>query len=96
MDIKTKKRTNNSIELTFSDISTKTTIPLSLSDALQLQAGIARTVNECYKSSPAKMSYEDIYTEFIRNKIPVKKDLDMEEEISIPAGEEDKLWKSYY
>ena len=54
MDIKTKKRTNNSIELTFSDISTKTTIPLSLSDALQLQAGIARTVNECYKSSPAK------------------------------------------
>jgi len=54
MDIKTKKRTNNSIELTFSDISTKTTIPLSLSDALQLQANIASSVNNCYKSSPAK------------------------------------------
>ena len=76
MDIKTKKRTNNSIELTFSDISTKTTIPLSLSDALQLQAGIARTINECYKSSPAKMSHKDI---------------GMEEEIFIPAEEEDKL-----
>ena len=76
MDIKTKKRTNNSIELTFSDISTKTTIPLSLSDALQLQADIAHTINECYKSSPARMSYKDI---------------GMEEEISIPAKEEDKL-----
>jgi len=91
MDIKTKKRTNNSIELTFSDISMRVTIPLSLSDALQLQANIASSVNNCYKSSPAKMSYKDIYTEFIRNKIPIKKDLDMEEEISIPAGEEDKL-----
>ena len=91
MDIKTKKRTNNSIELTFSDISMRVTIPLSLSDALQLQAGIARTVNECYKSSPAKMPHKDIYTEFMENEIQIKKDLSMEEEIFIPAGEEDKL-----
>ena len=96
MDIKTKKRTNNSIELTFSDISTKTTIPLSLSDALQLQVNIASSINNCYKSSPAKMSHKDIHTEFTGNKIQIKKDLGMEEEISIPAGEEDKLWKSYY
>ena len=91
MDIKTKKRNEHSIELTFFDISMRVTIPLSLSDALQLQAGIARTVNECYKSSPAKMSHKDIYTEFTGNKIQIKKDLGMEEEISITAGEEDKL-----
>ena len=56
MDIKTKKRTNNSIELTFSDIPMRVTVPLSLSDALQLQVNIASSINNCYKSSPAKVT----------------------------------------
>ena len=47
MDIKVKKRDNHSITLTFEDISTRTTIPISISDALVLQERLSRTVRFC-------------------------------------------------